>query len=60
MKQNNLLDVAFVIIYSLWSVHERPMQCLFKFMLVILDLIRFDLMPGGGNCAVFYKSSLFF
>ena len=37
---------------------------LFKFVLVILDLIRFDLMirfsPGGGNYAVFYKSSLYF
>ena len=44
---------------------KRPMQCLFfKFVLVILDLIRFDLMirfsPGGGNYAVFYESSLYF
>ena len=36
----------------------------FKFVLVILDLIRFDLIirfsPGGGSYAVFYKSSLYF
>ena len=39
-------------------------KCLFKFVLVILDLIRFDMMtrfsPGGGNYAVFFKSSLYF
>ena len=36
----------------------------FKFVLVILDLIRFDLIirfsPGGGNDAVFYIYIIFF
>ena len=41
------------------STQTTDAMSFFKFVLVILDLIRFDLMirfsTGGGNYAVFYK-----
>ena len=45
------------------STQTTDAMSFFKFVLVILDLIRFDLIrfsSGGGNYAVFYKSSLYF
>ena len=46
------------------STQTTDAMSFYKFVLVILDLIRFDSMirfsPEGGNCAIFYKSSLYF
>ena len=52
------------MIYSMVSTQTTNAVSFYKFVLVILDLSRFDLTirfgPGDGKYAVFYKSSLYF